>query len=48
MNRVNCVFLWVFLVVRELLDGMVEGDDLFILQKQLNALPTDLEEYFDL
>lgn len=47
-RRANGVFLWVFLVVRSLLDGLTEDDDLRMLQQRLNALPPTLEEYFEL
>jgi hypothetical protein len=47
VERAAGVFLWVFLVVRELLDGLTEGDDIFLLRKRLDAMPDDLEEYFD-
>jgi hypothetical protein len=45
-ERANGVFLWVFLVVRELLRGLNELDDLATLQERLRALPVDLELYF--
>lgn len=47
VERAAGVFLWVFLVVRELLDGLTEGDDIALLRKRLDALPEDLEDYFD-
>lgn len=40
------VFLWVRLVVRSLLDGMLEGDRVSDLQKRLDAIPKDLEDLF--
>ncbi|KAI0380702.1 hypothetical protein F5Y04DRAFT_257206 [Hypomontagnella monticulosa] len=45
-NRANGVFLWVFLVIRELLRGLNEDDDFLTLKKRLDALPSDLREYF--
>ncbi|KAI1149567.1 hypothetical protein F4825DRAFT_48100 [Nemania diffusa] len=45
-SKANGVFLWVFLVVRELLHGLNELDDLGTLQRRLRALPVDLELYF--
>ncbi|KAJ8111143.1 hypothetical protein ONZ43_g5693 [Nemania bipapillata] len=45
-EKANGVFLWVFLVVRELLHGLNELDDLATLQRRLRALPVDLELYF--
>lgn len=47
VERAAGVFLWVFLVVRELLDGLTEGDDVFVLRKRLETLPEDLEDYFN-
>jgi len=40
------VFLWVYLVVRSLLDGLSNADRLSDLVRRLNALPPDLEELF--
>ncbi|KAI1215033.1 uncharacterized protein F4807DRAFT_455482 [Annulohypoxylon truncatum] len=45
-EKANGVFLWVFLVVRELLRGLNEEDDFSTLQKRLRSLPDDLEQYF--
>lgn len=45
-ERAQGVFLWVYLNVRSLRDGLVNGDDLSMLQTRLHSLPTDLEEYF--
>jgi hypothetical protein len=39
------VFLWVFLVVRSLLEGLTNADRIVDLQR-LKDLPTDLNEYF--
>ncbi|KAK4494230.1 hypothetical protein PRZ48_014528 [Zasmidium cellare] len=47
-ERAQGVFLWVFLVVRSLLRGLTEQDDIPMLQKRLRQLPTDLEHYFQL
>lgn len=47
-QRAQGVFLWVFLVVRSLLRGLTEHDDIPMLQKRLRQLPTDLEHYFQL
>ncbi|KAL7620218.1 hypothetical protein AAE478_009211 [Parahypoxylon ruwenzoriense] len=46
IEKANGVFLWVFLVVRELLRGLNEEDDFSTLQKRLRSLPDDLEKYF--
>ncbi|KAI1101033.1 hypothetical protein F4804DRAFT_24420 [Jackrogersella minutella] len=45
-EKANGVFLWVFLVVRELLRGLNEADDFSTLQERLRRLPADLEKYF--
>jgi hypothetical protein len=47
-RKAQGVFLWVFLVVRSLLDGLSEDDDIAMLQSRLRALPPTLEEYFEL
>ncbi|KAI8302922.1 hypothetical protein K4K61_007565 [Colletotrichum sp. SAR11_59] len=41
-----CVFLSVFLVVRSLLHGLMNENDVQDLRKRLRALPTDLKETF--
>lgn len=41
------VFLWVFLVVRSLLEGLTNADRVVDLQRRLRDLPTDLNEYFE-
>ncbi|KAE8453239.1 hypothetical protein EG329_011306 [Mollisiaceae sp. DMI_Dod_QoI] len=41
------VFLWVFLAVRSLLEGLTNADRIVDLKKRLRLLPTDLNEYFD-
>lgn len=45
-DRATGVFLWVFLAVRSLRKGLVNGDTFFDLQRQLERLPTDLEPFF--
>lgn len=40
------IFLWVYLVVRSLIRGLVNGDDLHTLRTRLDSLPKDLEDYF--
>jgi hypothetical protein len=47
-EKADGVFLWVFLVVRSLLQGLTEDDDIAILQKRLRALPSNLKAYFRL
>lgn len=41
------VFLWVFLVVRSLLEGLTNADRIVDLQRRLQLIPTDLNEYFE-
>jgi len=41
------VFLWVFLVVRSLLEGLTNADRIIDLQRRLRLLPTDLNDYFE-
>ncbi|KAK5712110.1 hypothetical protein LTR15_012179 [Elasticomyces elasticus] len=40
------VFLWVFLVIRELMKGLTNDDNFSTLQRRLRSLPPDLETYF--
>ncbi|OAL40333.1 hypothetical protein AYO20_00069 [Fonsecaea nubica] len=40
------VFLWVFLVVRSLLDGLTNSDRIKDLQARLHETPKDLKDYF--
>jgi hypothetical protein len=40
------VFLWVVLVIHSLQEGMTHGDGIRDLQRRLDEIPTDLEEYF--
>lgn len=42
------VFLWVYLTVRSLKEGITEGDDLSFLLERVAALHSDLEDYFSL
>ncbi|KAL9608606.1 MAG: hypothetical protein Q9167_006580 [Letrouitia subvulpina] len=44
--RAQGVFLWVNLVVRELLTGLRNEDRLIDLQRRLHETPPDLEDYF--
>ena len=46
VNKASGVFFWVFLVVRSLLEGLSSGDRIIDLQKRVQGLPGDLEEYF--
>ncbi|KAI1862470.1 hypothetical protein JX265_009184 [Neoarthrinium moseri] len=45
-ERAEGVFLWVFLVVRQLRDGLMNGDSLEDLTMRLDIIPTDLERFF--
>ena len=46
VQRAHGVFLWVFLVVRSLTSGLANADRTVDLQRRLDSLPDDLEEYF--
>lgn len=46
ISKAQGVFLWVFLVVRSLLEGLQNDDDISILEKRVAELPPDLESYF--
>ncbi len=46
VNLAHGVFLWVILVVRSLLRGLKNADDISDLQDRLRRLPPDLEAYF--
>ena len=45
-DRSQGVFLWVFLVVRSLLRGLTNGDDLELLRQRVAAYPDSLDGYF--
>lgn len=46
VSRAQGVFLWVFLVVRSLMEGLTNADRITDLERRLRSLPTDLEAYF--
>ena len=46
IDRAEGVFLWVHLVVQSLLRGVSEGDDFSALEKRLDSLPSDLDEFY--
>ncbi|KAI0018219.1 hypothetical protein F4780DRAFT_538961 [Xylariomycetidae sp. FL0641] len=46
VEKSDGVFLWVYLVVRSLKEGLTNADTVSTLQKRLRKLPTDLEQYF--
>ncbi|KAF2786879.1 hypothetical protein K505DRAFT_222938, partial [Melanomma pulvis-pyrius CBS 109.77] len=46
-RKAEGVFLWVFLVVRSLREGLINGDSLPLLRQRLDEIPSDLETFFD-
>jgi hypothetical protein len=46
VDKSQGVFLWVYLVVRSLLEGLRNQDSLKLLRKRLRAFPSDLDEFF--
>ncbi|XDG07519.1 hypothetical protein ABKA04_007134 [Annulohypoxylon sp. FPYF3050] len=46
VKRAAGVFLWVFLVVKELRSGLTEYDSFSDLQRRLGAIPSDLGAFF--
>ncbi|KAF2183956.1 hypothetical protein K469DRAFT_634657 [Zopfia rhizophila CBS 207.26] len=46
-RKAQGVFLWVFLVVKSLRDGLTNGDSLALLRQRLEDIPSDLEPFFD-
>ena len=46
IERAKGVFLWVRLVVNELIDGLCAGDDIEELRHSLSTIPTELEELY--
>lgn len=46
VRRAQGVFLWVFLVVRSLMQGLTNADRITDLERRLQSLPSDLEAYF--
>ncbi|KIL85966.1 hypothetical protein FAVG1_10935 [Fusarium avenaceum] len=45
-NQAQGVFLWVYLVVRDLLDGLTHGETAKTLLNRLDSFPEDLNEFF--
>lgn len=45
-DKASGVFLWVYLVVNSLLEGLRDGDDILELAQRLLLLPSDLEQLF--
>jgi hypothetical protein len=48
VHRAQGVFLWVWLVVRSLRDGIINDDPVSIFHERLRAISSDLEEFFEL
>ena len=46
VDKAQGVFLWVYLVVHSLREGLTNADRISDLQRRLRALPSDLETYF--
>lgn len=46
VNKSNGVFLWVRLVVEELLRGFRDGETIRTLQRKTEQMPADLENFF--
>ena len=46
VNKAEGVFLWVFLVIRALLRGLTDDNDITFLKERLDSLPAGLEDYF--
>lgn len=46
IKRANGVFLWVFLVIKQLQKNLRSGEGLDALEKNLQQFPSDLDEYF--
>jgi hypothetical protein len=45
-KKAQGVFLWVFLVVRSLLEELTNGDTFSFLEERLRQIPTDLKHFF--
>ncbi|KAK8855235.1 nacht nucleoside triphosphatase [Apiospora arundinis] len=45
-SRAQGVFLWVLLVVRSILEGVSDGDSIYLLEQRLERIPRDLEPFF--
>jgi hypothetical protein len=46
VSEADGVFLWVFLVIRSLLEGLTNSDRIKDLQERVNETPKDLKDYF--
>ena len=45
-RKASGVFLWVVLVVRELLKGFRHGQDMRVIRKHVDSIPSDLDAFF--
>ena len=46
VNKAQGVFLWVYLVIRSLRQGVIDGDSMAALTRRLEEIPDDLNEFF--
>lgn len=46
LSKANGVFLWVYLVIKSLLDGLKYRDDILDLQRRLELIPPRLEDLY--
>ncbi|KAK4097349.1 hypothetical protein N658DRAFT_293023 [Parathielavia hyrcaniae] len=46
IDKAQGVFLWVYLVVRSLIQGLLNWDRIEDLQRRLRAFPSDLDDFF--
>ncbi|KIW12619.1 hypothetical protein PV08_09897 [Exophiala spinifera] len=46
VEKAQGVFLWVYLVIRSLKQGLIEGDSMAVLVTRLRELPPDLDELY--
>ncbi|MCJ1397724.1 hypothetical protein MMC11_000920 [Xylographa trunciseda] len=45
-SKSSGVFLWVYLVIKSLKNGLRNGDSISDLQRRVDSFPSDLEDYF--
>ena len=46
ISKAAGVFLWVRLVVKQLLEGLRDGDGILTISKRIEEIPADLDDYF--
>jgi hypothetical protein len=46
VNKANGVFLWVTLIVKSIISGLRQGDEIYHLRRRLASLPSDLEALY--